>query len=226
MIFQDPYESLNPRFTVSASVGEPLDIQGIEAKEKELRVKELLKKVGLTPPKEFLLRYPHELSGGQRQRVALARALVTKPEFVVADEPCSMLDVSIRANMLNMLRELRAKEGLTFLYITHDLAEARYLTDRLVIIYLGKIVEEGPTQALVEEPLHPYTKALISAVPIANPDIKRKRIRMGGELPKPIDLPRGCRFSSLCPKALAICKEEEPTLKRFGGDRKVACHLL
>ncbi|RLB24678.1 MAG: ABC transporter ATP-binding protein, partial [Deltaproteobacteria bacterium] len=175
MIFQDPYESLNPRMTIFDIVAEPLAVQGVRSLvEREQRVADLLSKVGLTPPETFMFRYPHELSGGQRQRVAIARAMVVNPEFVVADEPTSMLDVSIRAGVMKLLLELREVLNVSYLYITHDLAVARYMCDRLAVMYLGKVVEIGPAEGVIQEPLHPYTRALIAAVPVPDPTYKRE----------------------------------------------------
>jgi oligopeptide/dipeptide ABC transporter ATP-binding protein len=206
MIFQDPYESLNPRLTVSDTVVEPLKLQNIGSEsERESRVVRALKEVGLSG--DFLPRYPNELSGGQRQRVAIARALVVDPKFIVADEPCSMLDVSIRAEILNIILRLRDELKSGFLYITHDLAEAMYVTNMLGIMYLGKLVESGRSEEVIGEPLHPYTKALIASMPVANPEVERERIRLKGEIPKPIAPPPGCRFHPRCPIAVKVCEE-------------------
>jgi peptide/nickel transport system ATP-binding protein len=227
MIFQDPYESLNPRMTISDIVAEPLRVQGIldsEAKIEE-RVKEMIGNVELLPPEEFLYRYPHELSGGQRQRVSIARAFVLSPEFVVADEPVSMLDVSIRADILNTMLDLVEKFNVSFLYVTHDLALARHMCDRIAIMYLGKIVEMAITDKIVYEPLHPYTKALISAVPTPDPTSKRIEVVISGEIPSPINPPSGCRFHTRCPFVMDICKRKEPALIDIGGGHGVACHL-
>ncbi len=226
MIFQDPYESLNPRMTVSDILAEPLTVQGIMKSRAEIedKSKEMLESVELTPPTEFLLRYPHELSGGQRQRVAVARAFILNPEFVVADEPVSMLDVSIRAEILNLMLDLVGKFNVSFLYITHDLALARHMCDRLAIMYLGKIVEMGPVETLVYEPMHPYTNALIDAVPTPDPSRKRTSAVLKGEIPSPINPPSGCRFHTRCPVVMDICRKEEPAMAIIKGEHAVACH--
>jgi|SRR5271157_1469083 len=228
MIFQDPYESLNPRFTVYDIISEPLKIHHVFHSEKQIedKVIERLEEVKMTPPQQFLLRYPHELSGGQRQRVALARSLILDPEFVVADEPVSMLDVSIRAEVLNLMFDLIQKHNVSFLYITHDLALARHICDRIGIMYLGKIVEMSVAEKIVYEPLHPYTKALIIAVPIPDPNAKRSEAVIKGEIPSPINPPSGCRFHTRCPSYIGdICRTKEPELVDVGGEHYVACHL-
>ncbi len=228
MIFQDPYESLNPRFTVYDIISEPLKIHKIYSSEKQVedKVLEKLEEVKMTPPEQYLFRYPHELSGGQRQRVALARSLVLEPEFVVADEPVSMLDVSIRAEVLNLMFDLIQKHNVSFLYITHDLALARHICDRIAIMYLGKIVEMSEAEKVVYEPLHPYTKALIIAVPIPDPNAKRSEAVIKGEIPSPINPPSGCRFHTRCPSYIGdICRTKEPELLDTGGQHYVACHL-
>jgi oligopeptide/dipeptide ABC transporter ATP-binding protein len=226
VVFQDPYESLNARMTIQSIVEEPLIVQGLVGSGMQERVNKVLKDVELTPPEEFLFRYPHELSGGQRQRVALARALVLQPEFIVADEPVSMLDVSIRAEILNLLVDLRDKYGTTFLYITHDLALARHICDRLAVMYLGKIVEMGDVDDVALQPLHPYTTALISAVPIPDPTSKRVEITLKGEIPSPINPPSGCRFHTRCPQYIGdICRTKEPQLIEVEKGHYVACHL-
>jgi peptide/nickel transport system ATP-binding protein len=224
IIFQDPYESLNPRMIVRNILEEPLLIQG-ELGNIEERIYRVLEDVKLTPPEEFLFRYPHELSGGQRQRVAVARSLVLNPEFIVADEPVSMLDVSIRAEVVNLLLELKDKYGVSFLFITHDLALSRVICDRLAVMYLGKIVEMGETERIIKEPLHPYTQALLEAVPVPDPTSKRIEVRVKGEIPSPINPPSGCRFHTRCPSYIGeICRREEPQLMDIRG-RMVACHL-
>lgn len=228
IIFQDPYESLNPRMMVGDIVAEPLHVQRICKNEKEVRerVNSALEEVELTPPEEFTLRYPHEVSGGQRQRVAVARALVLQPEFIVADEPVSMLDVSIRAEVLNLMVSLVEKHNVAFLYITHDLALARHLANRLAIMYLGKIMEKGYTEDIIYEPLHPYTRALMAAVPVPDPESKRAEVVIKGEIPSPINPPKGCRFHTRCPSYMGdICRVKEPELIQIGKDRYVACHL-
>lgn len=228
MIFQDPYESLNPRFTVYDIISEPLKIHKIFNSEKEVeeKVLERLEEVKITPPEQFLFRYPHELSGGQRQRVALARSLVLDPEFIVADEPVSMLDVSIRAEVLNLMFDLIQKHNVSFLYITHDLALARHICDRICIMYLGKIMEMSDAEKIVYEPLHPYTQALITAVPVPDPTAKRSEAVIKGEIPSPINPPKGCRFHTRCPSYIGdICRTKEPELLDVGGGHYVACHL-
>jgi oligopeptide/dipeptide ABC transporter ATP-binding protein len=227
IIFQDPYESLNPRMIVSDILSEPLRVQKMMSSEAEIeaRVKEILETVELVPPEEFILRYPHELSGGQRQRVGIARGFILNPEFLIADEPVSMLDVSIRADILNLMLDLADKTGVSFLYITHDLALARHMCDRIAIMYLGKIVEIGSTEEIVYEPLHPYTKALIDAVPVPDPTAERINVVVRGEIPSPVNPPSGCRFHTRCPVVMEICSEEEPPLNNVGKDRCVACHL-
>jgi len=225
IIFQDPYESLNPFMTVRAILEEPLTIHGIIGKEMEERIYKAMEDAKLTPPDEFLLRYPHELSGGQRQRVAFARAMVLEPEFVVADEPVSMLDVSIRAEILNLIVELRDKRNVAFLYITHDLALARHICDRIAVMYLGKIVEMGDVEQVILNSLHPYTEALISAVPIPDPTSKRIEVKIKGEIPSPINPPSGCRFHTRCPAYIGdICRMNEPQLIEIEKGHFVACH--
>lgn len=226
IIFQDPYESIDPRMIVRSIVEEPLLIQGLVGKEMEDRVYKVMEDVQLTPPEEFLFRFPHELSGGQRQRVACARALVLGPEFIVADEPVSMLDVSIRAEVLNLMVDLREKYNVSFLYITHDLALSRHICDRLAVMYLGKIMEMGRIEQVVLEALHPYTKALIEAVPVPDPTSKRIEVGIKGEIPSPINPPSGCRFHTRCPSYIGdICRTKEPMLKEVGKGHYVACHL-
>ncbi len=227
IIFQDPYESLNPRMTISDILAEPVIVQKTAGAEVEVRDKvvQILNDVELMPPEEFLLRYPHELSGGQRQRVAIARAFILDPEFIIADEPVSMLDVSIRADILNLMLDLVEKFDVSFLYITHDLALARHMCDRIAIMYLGKIVEMGSIEKIVYEPLHPYTKALISAVPIPDPTAERIKVVISGEIPSPVNPPSGCRFHTRCPVVMDVCSKEEPPLIDVGKEHYVACHL-
>lgn len=225
IIFQDPYESLNPRMTISNIVSEPLNIQGLGS-EAESKVRKALEDVELIPAEEFLYRFPHELSGGQRQRVAVARALVLDPRFIVADEPVSMLDVSIRAEVLTLMLNLVKKFDLSLLYITHDLALARHMCDRIAIMYLGKIMEIASTEKIVYEPLHPYTKALISAVPVPDPTSDRSEVVIEGEIPSPVNPPPGCRFHTRCPVMKGeICRTKEPPLIDIGDKHYVACHL-
>lgn len=228
IVFQDPYESMNPRMTIRDIVAEGLGTQKIATTEKEMdeKVVDILKDVELVPPEEFLLRYPHELSGGQRQRVAVARAFVLRPEFIVADEPVSMLDVSIRAEILNLMLDFVEKFNVSFLYITHDVALARHMCDRVAIMYLGKIMEMGATERIVYEPLHPYTQALIAAVPVPDPTSKRTRLPVKGEIPSPVNLPPGCRFHTRCPIADENCRQKEPKFAEVGKQHFVACHKV
>ncbi len=230
MIFQDPYESLNPRQYVFDILAEPLIVNKVVSSREELydRIMRKLEEVKLIPPEEFAFRYPHELSGGQRQRVVVARGMILEPEFVVADEPVSMLDASIRANVLDLLEEFRSKYGVTFLYITHDLATARYVGDRIAIMYLGKFVETGPVDEVIQNPQHPYTKALVSAIPVPDPEYarKKKRFELYGEIPTPINPPKGCRLHPRCPLAMDICSREEPPMVKVGPDHYASCWLL
>ena len=230
IVFQDPYESLNPRQTAFATVAEPLEVHRLvkSREEKVERVKAALDGAGLKPPETFFDRYPQELSGGQRQRLVIAGALVLNPQFLVADEPVSMLDVSIRAEILNLLLQLRDEHGITILYITHDLATAAYFTDRVAVMYLGRIVEIGPTKTVLSNRAtfgcrHPYTQALLSVIPVPNPRRRRKRIILTGEIPNPIDLPSGCRFHPRCPVVSDQCSQTEPQLQSVGADHQVAC---
>jgi oligopeptide/dipeptide ABC transporter ATP-binding protein len=225
IVFQDPYEALNPRQTVFESVAEPLEIHHLvkDRADKIERVAAALDAAGLKPPETFVDRYPQGLSGGQRQRVVIAGALVLNPDLLVADEPVSMLDVSIRAEILNLLRQLRDERGITILYITHDLATAAYFTDRIAVMYLGRIVEIGPTETVLRDPRHPYTKALLSVVPVPNPRQRRKRLVLTGETPNPIDLPSGCRFHPRCPIASKQCTQTDPQLESISPDHQVAC---
>ncbi|TMI12599.1 ABC transporter ATP-binding protein [Candidatus Bathyarchaeota archaeon] len=228
IIFQDPFESLDPRMTIKDIVAEPLRIQRVTSGEGELeeRVKQILRDVELLPPEEFMLRFPHEMSGGQRQRVAVARAFVLDPDFVVADEPVSMLDVSIRAEILNLMISLVQKRGASFLYITHDLALARHMCDRIAVMYLGRIVELGDVDAIIKMPLHPYTKALIAAVPVPDPSSKRIGEVISGEIPSPIFPPPGCHFHTRCPYVHTRCTLEDPPLIEVEPNHWVACHLV
>ena len=226
MVFQDPYESLNPRFTVAGTVEEPLIIHGTRDPDERIdRVARALEIAGLRPVADYLDRYPHELSGGQRQRVAIARALVLGPKFVVADEPVSMLDVSIRAGVLNLLRQLTIEMGLASLYISHDLSLIRYMCDRTAIMYLGRIVEMGPTERLIRQPQHPYTQVLLSVVPTPDPERAKEPLPIEGEVPSPIDLPTGCRFHPRCYKAMDICRQAEPPRIEVAPNHVVECHL-
>jgi peptide/nickel transport system ATP-binding protein len=226
IIFQDPFESLDPRMTIKEIVAEPLRVQHIAKNEDELveRVKQSLREVELVPPEEFLLRYPHELSGGQRQRVAVARAFTLDPKFVVADEPVSMLDVSIRAEILNLMVDLVQKKGASVLFISHDLAVAKHVCNRVAVMYLGKIMEASTSEKLIDSPLHPYTKALIAAVPVPDPSYRRADV-ISGEIPSPVTPPPGCRFHTRCPYAHSRCMTEEPPVVEVEPDHHVACHL-
>jgi oligopeptide/dipeptide ABC transporter ATP-binding protein len=227
MVFQDPFASLNPRFTIGSLIAEPMHIYGIgNRSEIRERTEELLKVVGLRS--EYIDRYPHEFSGGQRQRIAVARALSINPEFVIADEPVSALDVSVRAQVLNLLQRLQRQFHLTYLFVSHDLSVVRHVSDRIAVMYLGKIVEMSDRDELYANPQHPYTKALLSAVPIPDPQIekKRQRIILSGDLPSPINIPSGCRFHTRCPMAQQICREVEPAFERkVGREHYAACHF-
>ena len=228
MIFQDPYESMNPRRTIFDTVNEPLSVQNIGGPmERRERVTKMLESVGLVPAPTFLFRYPHELSGGQRQRVAIARALVVEPSFVVADEPTSMLDVSMRIGIMNLMRDLARRLDITYLYITHDLAVARYMCDRVAVMYLGKIVEMAQTEELLKNPVHPYTKALLSAVPVPDPTFVRQAVDIEGGVTRPIDPPARCRFYDRCLIAAAICcTSPHPPLEDKGAGHSVACYRV
>ena len=227
MIFQDPYASLNPRMTVGSIIGEPLEVHSIgeNKKDRQERVQELLKKVGLNP--YFINRYPHEFSGGQRQRIGIARALAVNPSFIVCDEPISALDVSIQAQVINLLEDLQQELGLTYLFIAHDLSVVRHISSRIAVMYLGKIVELAQRDELYEKPMHPYTQALLSAVPIPDPAIElhRQRIILEGDVPSPANPPKGCHFSTRCPKVMDVCRQEEPPFKDYGGGHYAACFL-
>lgn len=224
MIFQDPFSSLNPRFTVKDIISEPLIIHGIaKGKEIEDRVAEQMRKVGLDP--SYMRRYPHEFSGGQRQRIGIARTLSLSPRFIVADEPVSALDVSVQAQVLNLLQELKEQLGLTLLFVAHDLSVVEHVSDRVAVMYVGKIVELAKTEELLRQPLHPYTEALLSAVPPADPDIVTNRIRLQGEVPSPANPPSGCIFHPRCNYAASICKEQEPKLLEIAPGHFVSCHF-
>jgi len=224
MVFQDPYQALNPRFTVYDAVVEPLLIHGVrDPQEQRRRVRAALESVRLHPPDKFLACFPHQLSGGERQRVCIARALTLQPQLLVADEPVSMLDVSVRASVIDLIRTLSTEMELAAICISHDLSNQRYLTDRLAIMYLGKIAEIGPTEEIVKEPMHPYTKALLAAVPVPDPKLRRERLVLEGEVPDSIELPKGCRFSGRCPVSMDKCFQVEPELIPGGRDHLVAC---
>lgn len=226
MIFQDPYETLNPRFTTLETISEPLKIYGMKNKDEIYdKVIEFLEIAELRPAEQYIHRYPHELSGGQRQRVAIARGIVLEPKFLVADEPVSMLDVSIKADILNLLKNLRESMGLTMLYVSHDLSTIKYLCDRIAIMYLGKIVEIGDVDEVIHNPKHPYTQVLLSSVPVADPDHKRERIEIDDETPDQINLPPGCRFEPRCPIAREECKQVDHELFKMGEDHWSACIL-
>jgi oligopeptide transport system ATP-binding protein len=227
MVFQDPYASLNPRMTVEQIVGEPLEVHGLaRGRTKRERVQELLKVCGLDP--RVHTRYPHEFSGGQRQRIGIARALASDPVFVICDEPISALDVSIQAQIINLLEDLQEAFGLTFLFIAHDLAVVRHISQRVAVMYLGKVMELADSRELYHRPLHPYTQALLAAVPIPDPRVEkqRERIVLKGEIPSPIHPPKGCRFNTRCPMAQAVCFEAEPVCRDLGSGHWVACHLV
>jgi len=227
MIFQDPFASLNPRYTIGSLIAEPMHIFKVaSSREIRERTEELLRVVGLRP--EYIDRYPHEFSGGQRQRIAVARALSINPEFVIADEPVSALDVSIRAQVLNLLQRLQQQFNLTYLFVWHDLGVVRHVADRIAVMYLGKIVELSDRDELYAAPKHPYTKALLSAIPIPDPQIekRRQRIILSGDLPSPINIPAGCRFHTRCPMAQNICREIEPVFEaKEGREHYAACHF-
>lgn len=227
MIFQDPYSSLNPRMTVMEIISEGLLIHGLNTSlaDREAKVNELLELVGLN--KSHSQRYPHEFSGGQRQRIGIARALAVDPKFIVADEPIAALDVSIQAQVVNLLKTLQKEKGLTYLFIAHDLSMVKYISDRIAVMYLGKIVEIAESETLYQNPLHPYSEALLSAIPIPDPNLERsrKQILLKGDVPSPIDIPSGCRFRTRCPKAMGVCALLEPDFVEVQPNHFAACHL-
>ncbi|MEC9489051.1 MAG: dipeptide ABC transporter ATP-binding protein [Halanaerobium sp.] len=225
IIFQDPYASLNPRMTVGNIIGEALEIHNLaRGKEKENKVKELLERVGLTS--HHMRRYPHEFSGGQRQRIGVARALAVDPKLIICDEPVSALDVSIQAQVINLMQDLQNEFDLTYLFIAHDLSVVKHISDRVAVMYLGKIVELAGKDELYNNPQHPYTQALLSAIPIPDPTVNRERVILEGDVPSPVNPPSGCRFHTRCPKAMDICKEVEPKFEDQGDEHFAACHLM
>lgn len=227
MIFQDPYASLNPRMTVGDIIGEPLDIHGLASgRERAERIAALLDMVGLSP--EYARRFPHEFSGGQRQRVGFARALAVNPSFIICDEPISALDVSIQAQVVNLLERLQEQLGLTYLFIAHDLAMVKHISDRVAVMYLGKIVEMASSTELYRQPQHPYTQALLSALPVPDPSpaAQQERIRLTGDVANPVNPPSGCRFHTRCRARLPVCAEREPVFADIGGGHWVACHVV
>lgn len=227
MVFQDPYASFSPRMKIGDAIGHSLMIYGLakNKKDKRRRVVKLLERVGLIPGEQFYDVYPHQLSGGQRQRAAIARSLILEPTFIVADEPVSMIDVSIRTTIIDLLLALRKELGLTYLFITHDLAVAKYISDRIAIMYLGKIIEMGDKDEIFKKPLHPYTQALLSAIPIPDPKRKRKSVELKGEVPSAIDIPPGCRFRPRCQSQSKECSDKEPELLEVRPNHFVACHV-
>ena len=225
IIFQDPYSSLDPRMPIGDIIGEGLAIHGIGDKsDRDATVRDMMSRVGLRP--QYARRYPHEFSGGQRQRIGIARALVLHPKLVICDEPVSALDVSIQSQIINLLKDLQHEFGLTYLFIAHNLAVVRYICDRIGVMYLGKLVELTPTDELFRRPLHPYTQALLSAIPEPDPTRRRKRIILTGDVPSPINPPTGCRFHTRCPLAMDICRHKEPEFRAVDSNHKVACHAV
>lgn len=228
MIFQDPYESLNPKMTIYDIVGESLIVNKLVDSEQEMekKIKKALHDAGLRPPEHFVWRFPHQVSGGQRQRIGIAGTLVLDPSFLIADEPISMLDVSIRGDIMNLMMDLRDNKGLTYLFITHDLSVAYVFSDRIGVMYLGKIVERGPSEHIVKNPQHPYTQALITVVPKPDPTAKQEKIILKGERPDPTMIPKGCRFHPRCPQVMDICRVEQPEETEINANHFAVCHLL
>ena len=228
MVFQDPYESLNPTQTIETIVTEPLIVHGIAAShdERRDRVLRALEDAGLKPAEDYLQRFPHQLSGGQRQRVVIASALVLEPHLLLADEPVSMLDVSIRAEIINLLADLRATRGISFIFITHDLGTVGYFADQVAVMYLGRIVEIGTMREVLTNPQHPYARALLSVIPVPNPRLRKERVILQGETPNPIELPSGCRFHPRCPVAMTVCRQSDPHLLAVSETHQAACLLL
>jgi len=228
MVFQDPYESLNPTQTIEEIVTEPLIVHGIAPNldERRERVRRALEDSGLKPAESYLHRFPHQLSGGQRQRVVIAGALVLEPHILLADEPVSMLDVSIRAEIINLLADLQKSRGISVIFITHDLGTVGYFADRVAVMYLGRIVEIGTMADVLKNPQHPYTKALLSVIPVPNPRLRKKRIILQGETPNPVDLPSGCRFHPRCPVAIDLCDQDDPRLMKVSETHQAACVLV
>lgn len=226
VIFQDPYASLNPRMTIGQAISHPLEIHQPEQIERKREfVMDVLTRVGLTPPEMYYDKFPHQISGGQRQRVVIARALITQPDLILADEPIAMADVSVRALLLDLMRRLKVEFNLTYLFITHDLATAKYICDKIGIMYLGRIVEMGDLKEVYHSPLHPYTQALLEAVPVPDPNFRRSKPLPSGEIPSPIDPPPGCHFHPRCPLAEEICSKDEPAVRELRPGHFVACHF-
>jgi peptide/nickel transport system ATP-binding protein len=224
--FQDPTSSLNPRLPIGEAIGDALRLQGIGTKDEQaFRAREVLDRVGLSPAESFYDRLPHQLSGGQKQRVVFGRAIILNPEFIVTDEPVAMVDVSIKAQILELMMDLKRELNLTYLFISHDLATSRYVCDYIAIMYLGRIIEIADRDQIYEDPLHPYSQGLMSAIPIPDPKAQKAAAIPPGEIPSPIDPPPGCRFHPRCPKAFERCPKEEPELKDVGNGRVVSCHL-
>ncbi|MDQ0189014.1 dipeptide ABC transporter ATP-binding protein [Alicyclobacillus cycloheptanicus] len=224
IVFQDPYASLNPRFSIQQTLMEPMVIHGLYTPaERAKRVRELLERVGLDP--DYAKRYPHEFSGGQRQRIGIARALAVNPKLIMLDEPVAALDVSVQSQVLNLLEDLQQEYNLTYIFVAHDLSVVRHISDQIMVLYLGKMAELADSDELFHDPLHPYTRALLSAVPIPDPDVKRERIILQGDLPSPANPPTGCVFHTRCPMATDVCKQKRPEWKEVKPNHHVACHL-